>query len=216
MNIRESLVKEIKKLNKEGKILIYYEAKNEGKLTDSQVEAISKIKEIKELDDRKALFRSEYQSWYLKAMKVVKQLTPERYSEFTNLYKLDKAPKELDYTTYTISDYLNGVRVTRGYYKEEVVNPFTAFYSKFELQTDIINSISSNVESIIVDIEGTIQSNFFHSEIMVAEELLKKKHFRASGAICGVVLEKHFSSVCRNHNITFRKKNITISDYCEW
>ena len=36
---------------------------------------------------------------------------------------------------------------------------------------------------------------------------------RASGAICGVVLEKHFAKVCDNHNITIKKKNPTIADY---
>jgi len=43
---------------------------------------------------------------------------PDRQQEFIELYKLDKR-KEIDFLTYTISDYLIGIRVTRGYNKQE-------------------------------------------------------------------------------------------------
>jgi hypothetical protein len=49
--------------------------------------------------------------------------------------------------------------------------------------------------------------------LAAAQELLKNGFIRASGAVAGVVLERHLSQVADNHNITTRKKNPTISDF---
>ncbi len=48
-----------------------------------------------------------------------------------------------------------------------------------------------------------------------AEELAKKKFARASGAIAGVVLEKHLAQICENHQVKNSKKHPTISDLNE-
>lgn len=215
MSINNDIVKEIKRLSKRGELLKFYEMMNKDVFSENQKEELRKSDFLKELEEKNATFKDEYQSWYFKSSRVVKQLAPERYDEFCELYKLSKPAKSIDYITYTISDYLNGLVVTRGVYKEEVVNPFNAFYSKFEMQLSIIGSVANSAKSLIIDLEGTIQSHFFDSEIQVVEDLMKKNHLRAAGAICGVVLEQHFASVCSNHKIKFRKKNVTISDYNE-
>ena len=36
---------------------------------------------------------------------------------------------------------------------------------------------------------------------------------RAAGAICGVIIEKHFAQVCNSRSIVLKKKDPTISDY---
>lgn len=51
------------------------------------------------------------------------------------------------------------------------------------------------------------------SEIESAKVLLNNGFFRAAGAICGIVLEKHFEEVCNKYNIKPRKKNPCINDY---
>ena len=71
-------------------------------------------------------FKFEYQDWYTKPLAVVRQLMPDRLKEFEELYKIEKR-KEIDYTTYTISDYLLGLSITRNIFEEGVVNPETAF-----------------------------------------------------------------------------------------
>ena len=43
--------------------------------------------------------------------------------------------------------------------------------------------------------------------------MLKKGFLRGAGVIAGVILEKHLSLVCINHEITIRKKYPTISDF---
>lgn len=154
----------------------------------------------------------EYQSWYSKASPVIRQILPERYKEFIDLYQIEKR-KEIDYLTYTIKDYLLGLSVTRGYYKEEVVNPFTAFASKFQQQLFILNSAIDVFKSRISDIEGVLQANLFESELEAADELRKKKHLRAAGMLSGVTLEAHLGKVFSHHGLKIRRKSPTISDF---
>ena len=53
----------------------------------------------------------------------------------------------------------------------------------------------------------------FDSEIDAARELCKKGFYRAAGAICGVVIEKHLGEVCVQREIKANKKNPAINDY---
>jgi hypothetical protein len=50
-------------------------------------------------------------------------------------------------------------------------------------------------------------------DIEAAKELVKSGHLRSAGVVCGVVLEAHLKSVAARHNIKFRKKRPTVSDY---
>src|SRR5205807_8248404 len=100
------------------------------------------------------------------------------YDEFVEQYKLEKR-KEIDFITYTISDYLIGLRVTRGHFKEEVVNPLSAFTSKFQHQILILRSCSDRILSSLSDIRGTLQAELLDDELDAASELLKKGHTRA-------------------------------------
>ena len=157
-----------------------------------------------------------YQAWYSKALPVIRQLLPERYREFQDQYKLEKRKDgAVDFLTYTISDYLVGLTVTRGDYKEEVVNPFSAFSSKFQHQLTILASAKDRIDSILSDIEGVLQTELFLTELGAAQELLKKKHIRAAGALVGVSLEAHLGRVCEEHAIALGKKAPTISDFNE-
>jgi len=153
-----------------------------------------------------------YQNWYTRALPVVRQLIPERLAEFQEQYKLDKR-KEIDFLTYTISDYLIGLKVTRGIYKEEVVKPLAAFTAKFQHQITILQSAQTRIDSILADIKGVLKADLFDTELSKARELLNKGHFRAAGTIAGVVLESHLSSVCDNHLLKPARKNPSISDY---
>jgi len=53
----------------------------------------------------------------------------------------------------------------------------------------------------------------FNSELDVARELNKKGFTRGTGAVVGVVLEKHLSQVCENHKIKVTKQKPTINDF---
>ena len=65
----------------------------------------------------------------------------------------------------------------------------------------------------LFDLKGLLQADLFDSELDAAKELGKKGFLRGSGAVAGVVLEKHLSQVCDNHGVKSRKKHPSISDY---
>ena len=172
-------------------------------------------KKAKEGDTAKALPAIiSYQSWYGRSLPVDKHLIPERYQEFQEQYKLEKRKgKEISFLTYTISDYLIGLRITRGWEKEEVVNPLSAFTSKFQHQIAILMSAQGRIDSILADVQGILQAELFDNELQAAQELRKKGHLRAAGALAGVTLGSHLSKISTNHGLKLRKKDPTISDF---
>lgn len=160
----------------------------------------------------RTILHLDYQKWYSKCLPMIEQVLPDRYDEFTEQYKLDKR-KEITYATYTIGDYMIGLRITRG--GSDMLNPVVAFSSKFQLQLSILNSAMGRIDSALNDLTGVLQSQLFDSELDAAAHLLKNKHLRASGALAGVTLEAHLSHVCQNHKLVLTKKEPTIGDYNE-
>ncbi len=121
--------------------------------------------------------------------------------------------KEIDYSTYTISDALIGITL-RNSFGEIKISPKSVI-SKFEQQITIIDSVLAVLDSNLINIQQLVQADIFDSEIDSAKELLKKGFVRAAGAICGVVLEKHFSTVLDSHSLSISRKDPTINDYNE-
>jgi hypothetical protein len=157
-------------------------------------------------------FSSDYQLWYSASKVLIKQLLPDRLADFVRHYEKPKPRKDIDFENYRIEDYLQGLRVTRGWEKAKVVGPDAAI-PHLEQQLAILKAVSARFESSLFDIRQLVQADLFDSELATARELLKTGFIRASGAVAGVVLEKHLSQVAENHNITIRKKNPTISDF---
>ena len=158
---------------------------------------------------KKYPLNQSYQKWYSKCLPLLRQIAPERLDEFVELYKVEKR-REINVTTYGISDYLQGVSTT-SYGKAE--NYIGTFISKIQIQLGIIESITEIINNKLSDLVGLLQVEIFNSEIDAAEELNKKKHHRAAGTLAGVVLETHLKTVCRNHKIKLAKRNPALSDY---
>jgi hypothetical protein len=158
-------------------------------------------------------FPQAYQSWYSEAKVLVKQLLPDRLSDFVGHYEKPKTRKDITYANYVIEDYLQGIRVTRtiGIYEQNIVGPDAAI-PQFRQQLAILESVRRRFESSLFDIRQLVQADLFDSELDVAEELAKNKFTRAAGAVAGVVLERHLAQVCDNHGIKTTKKDPTISD----
>lgn len=211
---KEDIKSELKKLSSKSRLILYSEFLDKGSPSEENIRAMEENEKFIKFRKEKDSTQSEYQQWYTKASSVIKQIAPDRYKEFCELYKLEKRPpKSIDFTTYTISDYLIGLKVSRGY--EEVVNPFTAFFSKFESQIAILDSCITSIDSKLTAIEGVLQYELFENELEASKDLLKKKHLRVAGVLAGVTLETHLKSICNNRGITFRKKNPTIADFNE-
>lgn len=128
--------------------------------------------------------RQAYQIWYSQALRTVEQLLPDRYNEFVQYYKQDKRKEnEINFLTYTIYDYWLGLQITRGkgIYETEVVQPLATLNIKFRQQIYILSSCLERLDSILSNIQGTLQAELFDDELSAAEELLKKGHLRATG-----------------------------------
>lgn len=194
-----------------------------GKLISKDFEyrnySAEKIKKLNE--EEKALvkklnmfFERHYQSWYTEASAAIKQLIPDRINEFVELYKGDGKRKEITASNYNIQDWLKGSRAaTNRYSGEKIFDDYAAVVMRFNTQYQILASAEKRFTSSLLDIKQLIQADFFDSEIDVSKELMKKGFYRAAGAICGVIIEKHLAQVCNNHNIALTKKTPTIADF---
>jgi hypothetical protein len=151
-------------------------------------------------------FATEYQAWYSCALPVVRQILPDRHGEFRELHRLDKRPRELDPSTYSISDYLQGIRVVRGFGREEEFSSWHVAHTKFGLQLDILRAAADRLDSALGDITGLLEAALFDDELIAARELVKSGYLRSAGVVAGVVLEHHLQRLLKNHAVPFRKK----------
>lgn len=149
-------------------------------------------------------FIGNYEQWYSKAYAIIKVVLPDRLSDFTKWYRDDKR-KSISRENYCVSDALRGVS-GQGY------EPYIASWLMRQ-QIGILKSCIDRFDSKLYDIQTTLQADMFDSEIESAKHLQKRGFLRASGAVCGVVIEKHLSQVCENRKIVLRKTNPSISDY---
>lgn len=158
-------------------------------------------------------FTAEYQSWYSEAKALIRQVLPDRLSDFERLYEKPKSRKEITYESYRIEDYLQTLSVNRtvGWEKEKVVGPEAAI-PLFRQQRAIVESVKARFESTLFDIRQLVQADLLDSELDAAHELARKGFGRAAGAVAGVVLERHLAQVCGNHAVSVSKKNACISD----
>lgn len=94
----------------------------------------------------------------------------------------------------------------------DVVVDGSAAIPRFTQQRAMLVAAQKRFESSLFEIRQLVQADLFDSEIDVSKELLKNKFARAAGAVAGVVLEKHFLQVAKDHKVTISKKNPGISD----
>jgi hypothetical protein len=188
------------------------------KLSDQMYEDIklegSKKKPQKGEMEPGMVFFSSYQRWYSEAHEVIRQILPSRLGEFEMLYQGDGKHKDINLRTYTIKDWLLGVRLGTdsgsglSYYDEA-----TIVFMQFQMQYEILKSAKLRFESSLLDIHQLLCADLFDSEVASARELLKNGFLRAAGAVAGVVAEKQLWEACQNHNVSITKKNPTIATY---
>jgi len=165
---------------------------------------------FKDNTDKHVNLRRKYQIWYTKSLIVVKEVLPDRHNEFVECYTCSKR-KEISYSNFSMYDFLIGISVSRG--GVSLFDPKIAGLVRFATQIDIIKSICDNMYNVLFDIKSNIEFEILDNELTSSRKLLKKGFIRSAGAICGVVLEKHFSTVLTNHNLKFSKKEPVISDF---
>jgi hypothetical protein len=155
-------------------------------------------------------FKNDYQHWYTEAQAVIKQVLPDRLPDFVSYYEYPKTRKSVDFQNYMVRDYLQGLQITGVDGRVKVDG--SAAIPEFVQQINIVKAAKATLESTLMDLKAVLQADLFDSEIDTAVALAKAGYLRASGAICGVVIEKHLHQVCEFNNIIVRKKNPSISD----
>ena len=159
-------------------------------------------------------FEENYQHWYTEAGSIIRQLIPDRLSEFQEIYKGDGKRKTADLQTYHIQDWLNGVRaVTSHATAKKIFDDDAIVAMRFRTQVSILKAVQARFESSLFDIQQLVRADLFDSELDAARELTTNGFLRAAGAVAGVVLEKHLGQVAANHTLTTKKLHPTISDF---
>lgn len=161
--------------------------------------------------DKASSFFSEYQNWFTEAQEIIRQLLPNRLEEFNQLYNEGKR-KLINNSTFSIKDWLLGVRSSTDYLGNKVFDDYAAAAMRFQSQLSILKSTERRFESSLFDIKQIVQADLFDSELAAAKELSKIGFSRCAGAIAGVVLEGHLTQICENHSIKITKKDPGIND----
>jgi hypothetical protein len=176
-----------------------------GKLNEQKQEIFKKID---------GAFENEYQKWYTESFFIIKYLLPDRLTEFEMFYKGEQKRKTINILTFTIQDWLMGVRASVDEYNlKKSFDDFATVFMRFNTQLEILKSIKVRFKSSLFEIKQLLQADLLDSELDSSKELLKNGYLRASGIIAGVVLETHLLQVCDNHGLTILKKNPKISDF---
>ena len=207
MNAHDKYIKDLDNLIQRGDDLqlgLYNELKDEFK------KDFDKMPEEQLALFKNKSFKDKYDSWYNESYMLIKQLMPDRLEDFVLFYKQPKR-KSITNLTYTISDYLQGIEIKNGY--GEVVVSRKQALIKFQQQYCIVVSLKYRFESSLYDIRQLVQADMMDSEIDSARHLFMNGFLRAAVAICGVVLERHFSMVCESHKLKLKKKSPCINDY---
>lgn len=156
----------------------------------------------------------KYQTWYSLSIKVLNYFGKDRLNEFIGYYEPN--PKRIiafSDKEYTIKDFFSKIdpyplKTAQNFNREN------SFRLSIVNQYSILNSISKRIDSILNDLESNLILEFHELEIKNSKELLKI-NIRASGVLCGVILESHLKKVCEDNNVSLSKKNNTLSDYNE-
>lgn len=169
---------------------------------------------VDDLTKKLPSFSSSYQKWYSRSQAVIKQVLPDRLSDFVSHYEYPRVRKDINFQNYMIRDYLQGLKITRGN-GYTVVADGSAAIPEFKQQLNMVKAAKDSLESTLMDLTAVLQADLFDTEIETAGALAKAGYLRAAGAICGVVIEKHLYHVCDTHNLKIAKKNPSISDFAQ-
>jgi hypothetical protein len=186
-------------------------------LSDLVAKGNSMLDDLQKNKNNASVFHAGYQPWYTQATEVVRQILPMRLVEFEELYMgKNRARKEINATTFTLQDWMLGVRSGHNTYTgRDFFDSLAIAAMRFQNQLSILSSAKSRFNSSLFDIKQMIQADLFDSELDAADSLNNHGFQRGAGAISGVVLEGHLIQVCNNHQLKITKKNPTINDLAQ-
>lgn len=207
MEIKNEIKKEINELIDQGNRLLFSALAEF--VSNHELDELTKEKRNNLLEERdKNSFSHQYHEWYAKSLEYVSVFLPSRKNDFIEMYRKKDAEKrkELTFVNYGIQDALHGL--SKG--QNRVNRSFG--YTLFDQQLSILKSLIGVYESSINALLFEIQEQILDDEIASSRKLIKF-NLRASGALAGVILERHLKIVCNSHSLVISKKDPTINDY---
>lgn len=145
-------------------------------------------------------FTLKYQEWYTKSLPVIRHLLPDRLEEFKRLYHIEGG-SNIDNSTYTIEDYLQGVIFED--YSRQYVAKITLY--KLKNQVFIVNSVFSRLNSLLANIDELIHADIFTGFLEMGYYLLEEGYKDPAAVLAGGTLEEHLRKLCQKNNIEIKK-----------
>lgn len=142
---------ELDALIKDGELLgmaMDYECRPEqfrkayAKVVDDDADKLAKF--VKNLPS----FSNKYQAWYSKGQAVIKQVMPDRLADFNSYFEIPRNRKTVDFQSYVIRDYLQGLKTTR---LGEVVVDSSAALPEFRQQLNMVKAARDVLGSKLMD-----------------------------------------------------------------
>jgi len=160
------------------------------------------------------LVGTEYQTWFTKALSLVKVLAPDRIAEFREYYDFDPKRKGLTILNYSLRDYLSGLSAPLNIFNQPEFDARNLAWLKLANQGQLLASLASRCDSVLDDVEARLLAGLADAELRAAA-LLSRTNLRAGGVIAGVILEAHLGRVAANHQVSLAKKDPSISELNE-
>lgn len=160
-----------------------------------------------ESDEEPGSFEEGYQSWYSRALPLMKQLGPDRYAEFQQFYSRS-GKSDVHWSRDTvIHDYLLGV-------EGGIEDPRDAAARCFRSQLAILKSVAGRLAWISLDSLEQAERGLQLSILEAARDLIKVDE-RAAGVVAGSILESYLKKLAAKHRLKFRKQAPPLREYMD-
>jgi len=141
-------------------------------------------------------FEEAYQSWYSRALPLMKALALDRYVEFQRFYNRDKRHDVHWSRDQVIKDYILGV--------EGIQDSHEAAARCFRSQLALLKSVADRLAWSSMDSEDQAERGLQLAFLETARSLIDINE-RSAGAMAGTVLEAHLRKLAARHKVKFRK-----------
>ncbi|HEY3645423.1 MAG TPA: hypothetical protein VGM16_08805 [Gammaproteobacteria bacterium] len=160
-------------------------------------------------EDEVESFEESYQSWYSRALPLMKQLALDRYAEFQSFYVVDPRYPWGDTSSYVIQDYFRG----RVFLSDEH-DPIEKTARCLRNQLAILKSVSDRVGWAEMDTDEQTQRGLQLDFLETARHLMGVDE-RSAGALAATVLEGWLKKLAAKHRLKFRKQTPLLREYID-
>ena len=142
-------------------------------------------------------FEERYQSWYSRALPLMKQLAQDRYAEFQSLYVVDPRYPWCKPDAYVIQDFFRA---------RESAEAGVEAARCFKNQLAILKSVRDRLEWQTLTTDDQVERALQLELLKTARDLIKISE-RAAGALAGTMLQVYLKKLAARHQLKLRKQS---------